>query len=195
MRRIRTALGVIAATLLLITGSVVPGAAIAQASSPDSSCVSIDNLFLSRWQQKTWAYGCAISPLAPTYNGLYQNFERGQMVWSPSQGRGMIVSGWWTRFGEQGNRFRLDFQWGTTDPDSYNKWLVRLDIDDRANLGQWDCYTGGTECGNTAGYYGFGQDFVTPGHSYQFRVEGCHYSPITGHNCPRSWAIPVWLWF
>ncbi len=152
---------------------------------------------MGRWQQQQTALGCAIAPIAPTYDGQFQNFERGQIVWSPGQGNDMIISGYRGKYwDDQGEHFLMSFYWNTSHPFDYEKWLIRLDRDDNANLGQWECVVGPfNPCSPTSGGAVYGKDLSLPGHSYQFRVEGCDYSWPGGHDCPRSWTIPVWIWY
>lgn len=162
----------------------------ARAAGTQAVCVPTAGRFYNRWQQDPGGYGCAVGYESSTGNGTYQNFERGQMVWSPSQGGGMIVSGrWYTYWTDWGLRYGAYFVWGQSDPFNYDSWLVRLDRNS-ANLGQWECWAT-LGCTRTNGGWAFSD--LAPGYAYRFVVEGCDVG--SSHTCRQGWTIPVWIWF
>jgi hypothetical protein len=55
----------------------------------------------------------------PNTNGRFQDFQFGQIVWSPNQGGDMVVALY-----QQGSQLVLD--WGNTFPFSYDKFIVKL---------------------------------------------------------------------
>ncbi|MBM7774789.1 hypothetical protein JOD54_004993 [Actinokineospora baliensis] len=184
MRALRAIPAVIAA--LLIT-TLAPAAANA---APRAGCQEIFPPFAQRWNEKPWAYGCAIAPVAATADGSYQNFERGQMVSSPRHG--LVISGFWSHYWDSsGMHYRIDFQWGHRY--RYDLWQIQLHRDNTSYQGQWECFPNDGLCSSTGGIFGF-YYLIEPGHSYQFRVRGCYPLP-SGRHCPEGLTIPVWLWF
>ncbi|GAA3838100.1 hypothetical protein GCM10022243_00690 [Saccharothrix violaceirubra] len=193
----KTVLTVVVA-MLLITIVAVPAEGAARGVLVDNGCVGVSGIFDPRWKMHPHTYGCAISPLWVTYDGRYQNFERGQMVWSPGKGDYMVISGWWSSFAYGGTTsFKLDLEWGTSAPFAYERWHIRLDRDNQLGLAEGTCFVvAGSRCHPTSGSASFTDTVlwpgaIAPGHSYQLKVRGCH----SHYDCPEGWTIPVWLWF
>ncbi|GAA0402254.1 hypothetical protein GCM10009530_62720 [Microbispora corallina] len=132
--------------------------------------------------------GCATGPEEdiPGHRGKRQNFERGQIVWSPEQGEHMAVAAYLL-----GNRVSVD--WGPSTPYTYDFWQVRWDRDG-VNLGQdeRDARRMSPADGDlgrwTARLQGFGE--------YGFTVQGCDRGGfLSGATCRQKWTVPVRLRF
>jgi hypothetical protein len=122
----------------------------------------------------------------PNTNGHFQNFQFGQIVWSPQQGGDMTVALY-----QQGAQLGLD--WGDTFPSNYDKFIVRL-----GGYPQFD-YT------DSPGKISAGRVIVPdqiPGcpppnpppspssGSHSAIVEGCD-TGLGGPTCNQSWTIPA----
>ena len=120
--------------------------------------------------------GCPLSDEADVGDGgRYNQFEHGQIVWSPKQGTHMTLAAW-----QAGDSIML--KWGPTDPFHYDKFLVRYDFNG-ANLGQ-DDWAGGNQ-----GEY---QLNVTHPGRYRLVVEGCDDGGVlSGSECRQGWTVPI----
>jgi hypothetical protein len=196
--RIRTALAVLAATLLAVTGlaaqpasaASVPGV-LAQPGQP-TGCYPVFWRFVGRYNQSPSEYGCAVGWEFARDGGMVQDFVNGQMVWSPRQGNDMIVSAWhstyWT---DAGLRHSVNVRWNTSSPFNYDSWLVRTDYNN-VYVGQAECRanTWFSLCDRYGGLMGW--NAVNPG-LYRLVIEGCDGQST--HTCRQSWTNPLWIWF
>lgn len=122
----------------------------------------------------------------PNRNGRRQDFENGQIAWSPDQGGKMIVAAYGaTVSGRPG----VVLRWGPTDPFNYDyfKITVKTDFDGtHVNQARNQARTRGREVfwppagRNAGGSLG----------RYSFSVIGCD-SKITGDTCRQGWSIWV----
>jgi hypothetical protein len=168
--------------------ALAAGMTVAVAAPANAACYPVDGHFANRHSMIWQGIGCAVGWAGATGNGLFQNFERGQMIWSPSQGGGMVVSVY--RYWE-GNSFTgIAFHWGPSNPYNYQKWLIRLDRNG-ANLGQWECLANWGLCSRTDGFQLWGGQ--PQGYAYRVVVEGCDVDAWNGHTCRQGWTMPVWL--
>jgi hypothetical protein len=184
----------IAALLALTLATVgalaaTPSAGYAQPAAPHT-CYPVSGHFINRWNQSPSTYGCATSPEYPYLNGAYQEFEHGEMDWSPSQGGNMVVAGIITHYWDDwGYHTGIMFQFGQSDPFNYDSWLIRIKYNG-VNLGdQIECWAG-WGCTRTSGIWNWGS--LSPGH-YQIITEGCDVN-AGGHTCNQQWTIPVDLY-
>lgn len=120
--------------------------------------------------------GCPLSDEADAGNGgRFNQFEHGQIVWSPHQGNHMTLAAW-----QAGDSVML--QWGPTDPYHYDKFLVRYDFNG-ANFGQQD-WAGGNQ-GQ------FQINVARPGR-YTLVVEGCDEGgAFSSSKCRQGWTVPI----
>jgi hypothetical protein len=107
-----------------------------------------------------------------------QNFERGQVAWTPGQGDTNAQAGW-----VDGTRLIYDFG-STLPPFHYDFFLVRWDKDGR-NLGEDKLV------GNSTG--GRWSKVVRDSGVYRLVVEGCDDKGIFGSRCLQGWSMPVYL--
>jgi hypothetical protein len=155
-----------------------------QVANPNA-CYPVGGHFYPRWNADRGGFGCATTPENPYGNGSYQEFEHGEMDWSPSQGGSMVVSGKKYQYVDQNGLWQnaIYFQFGVSD-NNYDSWLIRADYNGR-NVAQVECWTN-YPCGRTAGGWTFAP--VSFGH-YSFITEGCDVSG--GHTCRQGWTLPV----
>lgn len=120
--------------------------------------------------------GCPLGDEADAGNGgRFNQFEHGQIVWSPHQGSHLTLAAW-----QAGDSILL--QWGPTNPFHYDKFLVRYDLNS-ANLGQED-WVGGNR-----GEYQL--NVRQPGR-YTLVVEGCDEGgAFSSSKCRQGWTVPI----
>ncbi len=125
------------------------------------------------WGGPAGPLGCPLSDEmdTPGGHGRYNQFEHGQIVFSPSTGGESIQ----VLFAKDGEIF---FYWGPTDPFSYGKFIVRWDINGK-NAGQQD--VGG---GSQGAFLLHGYD---PKAFYSFIFEGCDGGTL-GSFCRQGWS-------
>jgi hypothetical protein len=130
------------------------------------------------WGGSGGPLGCPLSDEmdTPGGHGRYNQFEHGQIVFSPSTGGQSIQ----ILFADGGTIY---FFWGPTDPYSYGRFLVRWDINGK-NAGQQD-----VNGGSQGGFQLHGYD---PKAYYSFVVEGCDNGTISSF-CRQGWSNPATL--
>jgi hypothetical protein len=153
----------------------VADAALAHACAPHAVYGDIGALY-QRLGGAQGPLGCALANETDAGNGgRYNQFEHGQIVWSPKQGTHMTLAAW-----QAGDSIML--RWGPTDPYSYDKFLVRYNFNG-ANLGQEDW------AGGKGGE--FQLNVARPGR-YTLAVEGCDEGgAFSGSTCRQGWAVPI----
>ena len=122
--------------------------------------------------------GCPTNQEAPHPEGggaRIQDFQHGQIAWTPGQGDKNAQAGWM-------EKNRIVFDWGPTDPFNYDKFLVRWDKDSQ-NLGQ-DDVTGNRTRGRWS-------TAVRNAGLYKIYVEGCHNGILSSATCEQGWSKPV----
>jgi LGFP repeat len=160
------------------------------------TCYAVGTHFFDRWSQDQGGFGCAITPESSFQNGSFQEFERGEMDWSPSQGANMVASGKkYTYSDGSGQHAGIIFQFGPSDPYNYDVWLIRTTVNGNYT-GQPDCGSAQSTptfmlCGRTGGWWYWTP--AQPGH-WQIVAEGCDVSWSGSHDCRQGWTIPVDLW-
>jgi hypothetical protein len=116
----------------------------------------------------------------PNTSGRSQDFDNGQIVWSPDQGGNLTIALY-----QQGPNLFAD--WGHTFPFSYDKFIVSV------NNSQFDITP--TSGGKTTGL-NFqvapiaGGPAPVPGTLYTMKVEGCD-TGLGGSTCHQGWTAPV----
>lgn len=120
--------------------------------------------------------GCPLNDEADASNGgRFNQFEHGQIVWSPKQGSHMTLAAW-----QAGDSILL--QWGPTDPYHYDKFLVRYAFNG-ANFGQQD-WAGGNR--------GQFQLNVERQGRYTLVIEGCDEGgAFSSSKCRQGWTVPI----
>ncbi|GII05429.1 LGFP repeat-containing protein [Planobispora takensis] len=185
----RAVLG-LTATATVATGLALTSPAEAASTPPASPAVSqtapcgggiaVSGRIGTRWNRlggQDSALGCPVTPSRDVYlNGVWagrrQWFDRGSITWSPRQGTDMTVSAW----SSGGYSY---FDWGSTAPYSYDRFLVRWYS--AADPGGEQREFGG----GTGGRIRVRQS--TTG-AYRFIVEGCD-NGVTGSSCRQGWTL------
>jgi LGFP repeat len=172
------------AVLLLVAAACVAAGlvGIAPSAASAASCsIQPYGLIGARWSQlggvNSWL-GCPTTGEYDVYRnniwvGRRQYFEQGTVAWSPQQGSSMVVATW-------GHDGWVYFNWGSTSPYHYDKFLVRWDS--AADQGTQREFAGGTS----------GQIRVqrVTNSDYRFIVEGCDNGTF-GSSCRQGWTIGV----
>lgn len=178
--------GVLLGSLLALgTAAAVPAAAQtsqAPAQARSAACgIPVNETHIKgRWNAlggSTGWLGCPRSYtkdvyLGGVYAGKRQYFDYGNVTWSPRQGSNMVVAAW--QYG--GYAY---FNWGTTSPYSYDRFLIRYTSAADPNGTQREVG------GGTSGRVRVQQR--TTG-AYTFRVEGCDVG-VFGHSCRQGWTL------
>ncbi|MEU4490041.1 hypothetical protein AB0H94_35070 [Streptomyces purpurascens] len=159
--------------------------AVPQSAHAAGTCYPVSSHFAGEYYANPANWGCATSPEYRYLNGSFQEFTKGEMVWSPSQGTNMVVSA--RRYGTPQQGFL--FHWGPSDPYNYDAWLTRVTYNGNL-LFQKECTAGvwGSGCGRTIG--GLYVPYAGKGH-YRIITEGCDVSWTGSHTCRQGWTIPV----
>ncbi|MGC0421952.1 LGFP repeat-containing protein [Embleya sp. AB8] len=156
-------------------------------SSAAACGYSVPQPLWARWNQfgsEGGSFGCPTTGAYNVGNGLYQQFERGTIAWSPSQGTNMVVSA--QRWGSG-----LRFDWGLSDPFNYNDWLINITRDGNNINGDQECIAHGGGSGDCGRYDGTTYWYnLTPG-QYRISVEGCDIG--FRRPCRQGWTIPVYV--
>ena len=149
----------------------------------------ISGLFLVRYLEMRGSerLGC---PAGPEMNhpdggdGRYQTFDGGAMAYSPNTGPNSVQMGY------GGARF-LGLLWSTTDPFTYDKFIVRYDRDGQ-NIGQDDIAQ--QTIPNNAGswMWNLADGRLSPG-LYRLVVEGCDVTNTGGNDCKQGFSLPVYI--
>ncbi|TCO57067.1 LGFP repeat-containing protein [Actinocrispum wychmicini] len=163
-------------TIPLVLLGMVSATTVATAASPCG--ITPYGLIGARWTQlgaEGSAFGCAteVEHDVPGRSGRLQTFQWGQIAWTPSQGDAMVVSMYYIA-----NHVVVD--WGPTNPFSYDKFVVRWDLNGQ-NQGQRDLN------GGTGGHF----EFDTGSGWSSTIVEGCDTHVIGSSTCRQQWTIPV----
>ncbi|MGH3430921.1 MAG: LGFP repeat-containing protein, partial [Terriglobales bacterium] len=120
--------------------------------------------------------GCPTAEPTTVSSGTLQQFEHGQVAFSPNQGTAMTVALY-----QSGAD--LVFEWGDTYPFHYDKFLLRWDMDG-SNVGQWDDPQG-------FGSSGLWHVPLPSAGLYTLVVEGCQNDTFGGSSCDQHWTVPV----
>ncbi|MGH8201942.1 MAG: LGFP repeat-containing protein [Steroidobacteraceae bacterium] len=120
--------------------------------------------------------GCPTANSLSVSDGTLQQFDHGQIAFSPDQGTAMTVALY------QSGR-DVVFEWGDTYPYRYDKFLLRWDRDG-TNVGQWDDPQG---FGSSGLWH---LPLPQPG-LYTVVVEGCQTHSYGGSSCDHHWTLPV----
>lgn len=122
------------------------------------------------------AFGCATEAEhdIPGRRGRMQNFQFGQITWSPDQGPNMVVAVW-------SISTRVFVDWGPTDPLNYDFFIVRWDRNGQ-NVGQIDIENGPRTYGSFSFDAAEGWSSVV--------VEGCDDGTF-GSTCRQGWTAPA----
>lgn len=85
----------------------------------------------------------------------------------------------------------LGLTWSTTDPFTYDKFVVRYDRDGQ-NIGQDDIaqQTIPNNAGSWTWSWADGQ--LSPG-LYRLVVEGCDVTTFGGNDCKQGYSLPVYV--
>ncbi len=149
----------------------------------------IGGLFLKRYMEGFYGQklGCPNSPEGNHPDGgggRYQTFVYGAMAYSPGTGPNSVQIGYSGAGG-------LGLNWSTTEPFTYNKFVVRYDRDG-ANVGQDDI--GQQSIPNNAGSWAWGNvnGPLVPG-LYRLVVEGCDVTWDGGNKCLQGFSLPVYV--
>ena len=128
--------------------------------------------------------GCAIEKErgAPGSSARIQEFERGQIVWSPPQQ--MAVSAYYTQ-----GREAITVDWQVAKEFSYDFFIIRWDKDGK-NIAQRDRQSDDVGASSTSGQWTFplaGQGV------YTMVIEGCEDNTLSSSDCDQKWTHPVTL--
>jgi hypothetical protein len=136
--------------------------------------------------------GCPLTDEAntPDGQGRFNDFEQGEIVWSPKQtGSGNVVSAFWQQKSgapNDANYSLITVQWGDMWPYHYDKFLVRpkasnpgISVPDQfpdINIpGSSGSFSFANVCGST----------------YSIVVKGCDDHGVFGSTCNQDWSTPV----
>lgn len=180
----------LAATVLSAAGlvaGVVPAANAAPAKAASCFNYGTGGYIGAKYHQLGGPNGGLGCPTSWEYDigprrGRAQNFERGNISWTPDTGGENTVAAW-----HQGRTIFLN--WGPTNPFHYDGWLVRMDRNGY-HVGQYEYRNGWAGIGAQRGQTTF---YNQPAGWYRFIVEGCD---INGsHTCRQGWTNPVTFYF
>lgn len=118
--------------------------------------------------------------------GLAQDFERGQMMWSPKSNTSAdhFLQTAYVNFSGD-----IVIEWGDTDPFHYDFFIVRWDKDGQ-NVGQHDVQSDDANASPRNG----GWTIPTSGSGrYRIVVEGCDGSFLGSSKCRQGWSNPIFL--
>lgn len=175
---IRRAITVISA-VILSGGASLPqsfGFASTAAEQEQAGCsIKPYGLIGETWNRISGRIGCAINEEhnVPNRNGRIQDFQNGQIAWSPDQAPGMTV--WTYKMNNQSH-----IQWNTNTDYSYDFYIIRA-YKDGQFINQKDI------SGNREGWWTYAHK--QPGW-YSYIVEGCDRRTF-GSKCRHGWTIPV----
>ncbi|MEO3860547.1 hypothetical protein [Acrocarpospora sp. B8E8] len=175
----RRILAPLAAAVVLVAG--IPAKADA---SPCNPALQPYGLIGDKWAQLGGVntLGCALTAEYDVYRnsqwaGRRQSFTHGQVAWSPGQGSKMTLAAW------KGGPY-VYFNWGPTNPFSYERFLVRMHLVNEPAKWAQATFKGGTGSQIRWGALDGKQRFI---------VEGCD-SGTFSTNCRQGWTIPVDAW-
>lgn len=125
--------------------------------------------------------GCAVDRELDTGadRGRVQAFERGQIVWSPSQQ--MVLSAHYSQ-----TESRLNVKWRIVGDLRYDYFIVRWDKDG-GNLGQRDVKNG-IGVSRAGGEWSLALESAG---AFAVRVEGCNRRFLRSSKCGQGWAQPL----
>jgi hypothetical protein len=153
------------------------------ALTPRDCAYAVNGRFVERWTKFSWQYGCPVADASPSGNGIIQYFTNGAIIWSPDQGNDMIASAF------RMNGHDLYFQWGWSEPFTYNDWLFHAKRDGQEAF-QDECNTDKRHCNPLYSDGGeIGWSALGPG-NYTIQVEGCDLR-WSGHYCHQGWTLSV----
>jgi hypothetical protein len=116
----------------------------------------------------------------PNTNGRSQDFDNGEIVWSPNQGADLAVALY-----QQGSELFVD--WDHTFPFSYDKFIFM------ANNAQFD-FTPGSGDKINRGHIRIAPSIVLPppvkDATYSVQLEGCD-TGVGGSTCHQGWTVPA----
>jgi Ricin-type beta-trefoil lectin domain/LGFP repeat len=147
----------------------------------------VGGLFLVRYLQEpfTQELGCPTSSEIdhPDGGGRYQTFEHGAMAYSPGTGPNSVQIGYSGR--------GLGLTWSTTEPFSYDKFIVRYDRDG-ANIGQDEISPQSIPNNSGRWQWSFVDGQLQPG-LYRLVVEGCDDLSFNRTQCNQGFSLPVYV--
>lgn len=108
---------------------------------------------------------------------LKQEFQNGEIIWSPSQGPKMAIAAY-------RDHDNLILNWGPTNPFNYDVFQLQS-THNGVSIPQIEI-TGFIE--RDQGFYWLPNPLL--GH-YTFSIEGCAVSNTGAHTCPEQWTLPV----
>jgi hypothetical protein len=138
-----------------------------------------------QWRRQRAEHGPLGCPIekergTPGSSARIQEFERGQIVWSPPQQ--MAVSAYYTQ-----GRDAITVDWQIAKEFSYDFFIIRWDKDGR-NIAQRDRQSDDVGASSTSGQWTFplaGQGV------YTIVVEGCESHTLSSSTCDQKWSHPV----
>ncbi|NUR86187.1 MAG: hypothetical protein HOY71_19070 [Nonomuraea sp.] len=163
--------------------AVITAGLAAPASATTASCaVQPYGLIGDYWRSlggENAIIGCATGTEngVPNRNGRRQNFDDGQIAWSPDQGPKMMVAAYSAKVG---GRNGLVFRWGPTTPFNYDYFKVTLSGGLRGTM---TLKNQPRTNGRLVVYPGAGK-------RVSFTIMGCD-SKFTGDTCRQGWTIWV----
>jgi hypothetical protein len=146
-------------------------------------------VFIDRWVELAGSngplLGCPLGADQPIPNttGRRQDFESGQMVWSPDQGAGMVVSLYQVD-GDKPEHDKLILDWGDSFPFSYDEFLVLVNGSQSSVK-----MTSGAITGMNLPVAPPPGQSISPDTPFTAQVEGCDTGLST--SCNQKWTIPV----
>jgi len=152
---------------------------------------SVAAVFLPKWNALSadqGPLGCAVNDAhAPSEgDGLVQDFERGEMMWSPKTAdrSDKYVQTAYVNFDRD-----IVFEWGDTDPFHYDFFNVRWDKDG-TNLGQHAVQSDDANASPRNG----GWKVPSSGSGrYRIVVEGCDGHFLGSSTCRQGWSNPIFI--
>lgn len=144
------------------------------------------------------AFGKPILPMRPrlAFGGNYQTFERGEIAtyskWAGDSGAdtpAFVLSG-------ALKDAKIEVQWGSTKPFSYEFFIVRWDLDDHAeNVAKQHKDDKQQEDVKTPGAHGKYEIDANGFGTYVIYVEGCDTSGfiLASADCKQGWSYPIYV--
>jgi hypothetical protein len=125
--------------------------------------------------------------------GKRQDFENGSILWCPKLGSAFML----TFFRPPDKRWKIEIEWGPSDPFHYDFWIVRWNVSDNEPWPDWmwqqkDLPNTNPGIGPTHGWWEFQYPYAslpgTPdgGQNHWFLVEGCD-NPGNA-TCRQGWS-------
>jgi hypothetical protein len=179
--------------------------------APSTCAISVFGKFQDKWQsldEKNGPLGCPVAQakiIGPALHhvGMSQDFEGGQMVYSPAIGifgappnPSLATDFVQTVYFDHSNN--IVFEWGDTHPFNYGRFLVRLDKDGTFYPPQYDVDVGSAKVSRTAGELTIAASpegpIAGPG-KYSVIVKGCDPHDPFAATCYQDWSNPAQISF